>query len=135
MAKAIRSRINGNPCRKQKIIVSDIKLALRTIFRILGKDLKLKAYKRYTGHLLILRLKGLKVEKAAARVRQTLVQKNLVHRRFFWRGITSIHFCTPGVKISKKLFSNRTSSQRDSLADEDWFFQQDYVPAHKSKRC
>ncbi|UYV63812.1 WNT5B [Cordylochernes scorpioides] len=50
--KAIRERIRGNPCSKQKILAKKMNLAPRTVSRIINEDLGLRAFKRRTGHLI-----------------------------------------------------------------------------------
>jgi len=61
--KAVRSRIRRNPLRKQKVIVRDMNISLRRVSRILRDDLRLRVYKRYTGHLLTNKLRKIQLEK------------------------------------------------------------------------
>lgn len=58
--KAVRERIRRNPARKQKIMAREMKISTRSMSRILRDDLKMKAYKRYTGHLLTPQLKEIR---------------------------------------------------------------------------
>ena len=52
VVKAVRERIRRNPVRKQKILSREMKIAPRTMSRILKDDLGLAAYMRRTGHFL-----------------------------------------------------------------------------------
>lgn len=49
---AVKARIRRNPIRKQKILSREMKIPARTLSRIIKQDLKLGAYRRYTGHAL-----------------------------------------------------------------------------------
>ncbi len=62
--EAVRSRIHRNPRRKQKLLVSDMEISMKTVLRILTDDLHLKAYKQYTGHLLDVCLKRIWLERS-----------------------------------------------------------------------
>lgn len=54
---AVSARIRRNPIRKQKILSREMKIAPRTMSRIIKDDLGLGAYRRYTGHTLNTALK------------------------------------------------------------------------------
>lgn len=58
--KAVRERIRRNPVRKQKVMAREMKISPRSMSRILREDLNLKAYKRYTGHLLTPQLREIR---------------------------------------------------------------------------
>jgi transposase len=64
VVKAVRERIRRNPVRKQKILSREMKIAPRTMSRILKDDLGLAAYKRRTGHFLTDNLKKNRVVKS-----------------------------------------------------------------------
>lgn len=64
LVKAVRERIRRNPVRKQKILSREMKIAPRTMSRILKDDLGLAAYKRRTGHFLTDNLKKNRVVKS-----------------------------------------------------------------------
>lgn len=64
VVKAIRSRIDRCPLRKQKIIAREMNIAPRTVSRIIRDDLHLRAYKRSTGHLLTEKLKAIRYERS-----------------------------------------------------------------------
>ena len=49
--KVIRSRINRNPDRKQKIVAREMGIVPRTVSRIIKQDLGLRAFKRQTRRL------------------------------------------------------------------------------------
>ena len=61
VVKAVRERIRRNPVRKQKILSREMKIAPRTMSRILKDDL---AHKRRTGHFLTDNLKENRVIKS-----------------------------------------------------------------------
>lgn len=67
---AVRSRLNRNPVRKQKILSQEMNISERSVSRIIGDDLRLGAYKRQTGQLLTAALKENRVKKC---------------KRLFWR--------------------------------------------------
>jgi len=68
--EAVCSRIRRNPLRKQKVIVRDMNISLRTVSRILRDDLHLRAYKRYTGHQLTDKLKKIRLERPKNLIRK-----------------------------------------------------------------
>lgn len=150
--EAVRSRVNRKPLRKQKILSREMKISPRTVSRILKEDLGLKAYKRYTGHLLTDKLKAIRRERSKKLLRLygkkryknilftdekifTVEEKyNKQNDRVYartsyeakdkvprvqrghhpasvmvwwgvsWQGVTPIHFCESGVKISAKVY-------------------------------
>ncbi len=55
-----RARLMWNPLWKQKIMAREMQIAPRTMSRILPNDLGLRAYKCYTRHLLITKLKEIR---------------------------------------------------------------------------
>ncbi len=61
---AVRERINRNPLRKQKLLAKQMNIAPRTMSRILRADLGIRAYKRYTRHLLTDKLKQIRLERS-----------------------------------------------------------------------
>jgi len=58
--KAVRERIRRNPVRKQKVMAREMNLSSRSLCRIIRDDLGMKAYKRYTGHLLTPQLREIR---------------------------------------------------------------------------
>ncbi len=58
-----------------------------------------------------------------------------------WKGVTSIHFCEPGVKTMAKVYEETVLDPTvkplsDTLCEGDnWIFQQDSALVHKSKRA
>lgn len=62
--EAVRSRINRNPLRKQKIVAREMKINARSVSRIIRDDLGMHAYKRSTSHLLTDRLKRIRLERS-----------------------------------------------------------------------
>lgn len=64
--KAVRARIARNPLRKQKILAREMNTSARTMSRIIGEDLGLRAYRRATGHLLTPSLKKGRKERSKA---------------------------------------------------------------------
>lgn len=62
--KAVREKLRRNPVRKQKVMARDMKISTRSMSRILRDDLKVKAYKRYTGQLLTPQLKKIRRERS-----------------------------------------------------------------------
>lgn len=62
--EAVRSRINRNALRKQKLISREMKISTRTVSRILRDDLGMRAYKRCTSHLLTEKLKAIRHERS-----------------------------------------------------------------------
>lgn len=61
---AVRARIRRNPLRKQKILSREMKIKPRTLSRIIKDDLKLGAYRRYTGHTLNRTLMSKRVDRS-----------------------------------------------------------------------
>lgn len=70
IVEAVRSRIRRNPIRKQTILAREMKIAPRTVSRILRDDLRLRAYKRYTGHLLTDKLKQIRYKRSKKLIRE-----------------------------------------------------------------
>lgn len=66
VVQAIRARIARNPARKQKVMALQMGLSKNTVKRVLNQDLRLRAYKRKTGHLLNGRLKALRFKRSKA---------------------------------------------------------------------
>ncbi len=64
MVETIPSQINQNPCYKQKVLAVEMNLMSRTILIILRYDLGVKAYKKYTRHLLDTCLKSIRPERS-----------------------------------------------------------------------
>lgn len=62
--EAVRSRVNQNPCRKQKILAKQMKISRRTLARIINEDLGLRALKKHTGQLLTPQLKELRFKRS-----------------------------------------------------------------------
>jgi hypothetical protein len=92
VVKAARERILRNPVRKQKILSWEMKIAPRTMSRILKDDLGLAAYKRRTGHFLTDNLNKNRVVKS----------KQLL-KRYAKGGLRKILF------TDEKLFYNRAT--------------------------
>ena len=64
MIKTVRERIRRNPVQKQKILSREMKIAFRTMSRILKDDLGFAAHKKRTGHFLIDNLKKYRMVKS-----------------------------------------------------------------------
>ncbi len=88
--EVVRSRINRNPCHKQKILVVEMNLASRSVLHIFRDDLGVKAYKKYPVHFLNECLKGTMLERS--KVLKLLYWKEFLKkkknysllRRFLW---------------------------------------------------
>lgn len=62
--KNVRERIRRNPLRKQKVMSREMDISTATMSRVIKDDLKMKAYRRNTGHLLTPRLKAIRTERS-----------------------------------------------------------------------
>lgn len=70
LVKAVRERIRRNPCHKKSLLAKQIEVSKRTMCRIINEDLRLKGYRRTTGHFLINELKRQRYLKAKALLRR-----------------------------------------------------------------
>jgi transposase len=131
VVKAVRERILRNSVRKLKILSREMKIAPRTMSRILKDDLGLTAYKRRTGHFLtdnlnknrVVKSKQLLKRYAKGGLRKILFTESskeasqLVDRvqrghyptsvMVWWgvsyEGVTEPYFCEKGIKTSAQV--------------------------------
>ncbi|CAG4973152.1 unnamed protein product [Colias eurytheme] len=62
--KAIKARIRRNPVRKQKLMALQMGVSRKIVKKVLNEDLKLRAYKKKSGHLLNARLKEIRLKRS-----------------------------------------------------------------------
>jgi hypothetical protein len=87
LVKAVREQIRRNPCRKKCFLAKQMNAAKRTLCRVINEDLRLRGYRRTTGHFLTQDLMGKLQLRAKALLRRygRNRQKNsfLRTRKFF----------------------------------------------------